>query len=352
MNMKTISEREFIMSEINKSTNYSSLMQKEATEAGDRIGEQLVKNKQRVEEIGRKIRDYAPHSVMFVGRGSSDHAGSFAKYLIEIETQIPTFAAAPSVATIYNRHLKLKGVLVIIISQSGRSPDILEQAKNAKKSGALCIAVLNDESSPLVDLVDYVIPLSVGEEKSVAATKSYMATLSAILQLVAYWKQDQELVKAIDQIPAALQKAVDSSSQLTFEYLDKVTNLVVLGRGLGFAISKEIALKLKEVCAIHAESFSSAEFLHGPVTLVQSALKIIDIQINDESKKAHSLQMKDMEVRGAKISELHQVTQNLHPRIAPLAVLQRFYLDIEKVAIKRGLNPDEPIGLKKVTETL
>lgn len=340
------------MPELDRPVNYSSLMQKEATEAGKRIGEQLANNKQYVKEISQKIRDYAPHSVMFVGRGSSDHAGSFAKYLIEIETQIPTFSAAPSVASIYGSQLKLKGVLVMIVSQSGRSPDILAQAKTAKEAGALCIALLNDESSPLVDLVDHVIPLFVGDEKSVTATKSYLATLSAILQLVAYWKQGEELATSVDQIPSVLQKAVESTPQLTFEYLNNVTNLVVLGRGLGFAVSKEIALKLKEVCAIHAESFSSAEFLHGPVTLVQSQLKIIDVQIDDESKNAHSKQMQGIKERGANIAALHQVFQGLHPRIAPLAVLQRFYLDIEKIAVKNGLNPDKPIGLKKVTETL
>ena len=333
-------------------SSYTSLMAKEASEASLRIEEQLVKNESRIKNIVEKIKTYNPSSVMFVGRGSSDHAGSFAKYLIEIEINIPTFSAAPSVATIYGKQIKLNNTLVIIISQSGRSPDILEQARQAKQSGGLCIAFVNDEHSPLSEIVDYVIPLSVGEEKSVAATKSYLATLSAILQLVAFWKNDLDLIKAINDIPQALTLAVNSEQQLTKEYLNKVTNLVVLGRGLGFAISKEIALKLKEVCAIHAESFSSAEFLHGPVTLVQSQLKIINIQVNDESQNAHKAQMEDIKNRGAEICVLHQVTKSLHPRIAALAVLQRFYLDIEKVAIDSGLNPDEPIGLKKVTKTL
>ena len=329
-----------------------SLMFQEAREAGSKIAEQLALNESIVVALADAIRKFQPHSVMIVGRGSSDHAGVFAKYLIEIETGVPTFAAAPSVATIYNRKLNLKGTLAIIISQSGRSPDILEQAKQTKAAGALCVALLNDTSAPLADIVDHVIPLAVGEEKSVAATKSYLATLSAILQIVAYWKQDKNLIEALTTIPSALHAAVEAKSQLELEDLAGVKNLVVLGRGLGYAISKEIALKLKEVCAIHAEAFSSAEFLHGPVTLVESHLKVLDVQVADESFEAHKAMILDIVNRGGDLTHLHQVTESLHPRIAPLAVLQRFYLDIERIAVERGLNPDRPGGLKKVTETL
>ena len=329
-----------------------SLMKKEATEAAEKIEEQLIQNRDRAIEISGAIRSYAPTSVMFVGRGSSDHAGTFSKYLIEIELGIPTFAAAPSVATVYARSLKLSNTLVIVISQSGRSPDILEQTRQAKESGALCVALVNDEKSPLVDIVDFVLPLSVGEEKSVAATKSYLATLSAILQLIAYWSEKKGLIEALKQIPKALSNAVKAESQLKKEDIEDVKNLVVLGRGLGYAIGNEIALKLKEVCAIHAESFSSAEFLHGPVTLVDDQFKILDVQVKDEAFDTHKNQLDDIKQRGAQIVKMHQVTEKLHPRIAPLAVLQRFYLDIEAIAVERGLNPDLPRGLKKVTETI
>ncbi len=329
-----------------------SLMFQEAREAGTRISEQLVNNQSSVVALAEAIRKFQPHSVMIVGRGSSDHAGVFAKYLIEIETGVPTFAAAPSVATLYHRKLNLNGTLAIMISQSGRSPDILEQAKQTKASGALCVALLNDTSAPLAKIVDHVIPLSVGEEKSVAATKSYLATLSAILQIVAHWKQDKGLIEALATIPSALHAAVEAKAQLVFDDLQNIKNLVVLGRGLGYAISKEIALKLKEVCAIHAEAFSSAEFLHGPVTLVESHLKVLDVQVADESLAAHKSMILEIVNRGGDLTHLHQVTEDLHPRIAPLAVLQRFYLDIERIAVERGLNPDRPGGLKKVTETL
>ena len=337
---------------LNGKTEHHSLMEMEALEASTKVEEQLVANCQQMQVLGEKIRAYAPKAVMLIGRGSSDHAGSFAKYLIEIETQIPTFAAAPSVSTVYGRHLKLAGILVIVISQSGKSPDIIQQTKEAKEAGAFCMALVNETDTPLSDLVDFIVPLKAGTEQSVAATKSFIATLSAIMQLVAHWVNSEDLIQATNQIPKALKIACEADPQLTLKSLSNINNLVVLGRGLGFAISKEIALKIKEVCAIHAESFSSAEFLHGPVSLLQGSIKIINVQINDESKEIHERQMNELLDRGASIIELHQVDTEIHPRIAPFALLQRFYLDIEKVARARYMNPDEPIGLKKVTKTI
>ena len=340
------------MNNTQRQQNFSSLMALEAKQAADKIALQLQQNKSIMLQLAQAINQFNPKMTMIVGRGSSDHAGVFAKYLIEIEAGIPTFSAAPSIATVYNKALKVSECLVIVISQSGRSPDILEQTRQLKQSGALCVALLNDEQAPLAELVDFVIPLGVGEEKSVAATKSYLATLSALLQLVAYWQNNQKLMMALDTIPTALTAAALAEPQLKFDDLKSVKNLVVLGRGLGYAVGKEIALKLKEVCCIHAEAFSSAEFLHGPVALVENQLKVIDVQVRDESNQVHSEQISEVIKRGGDLVHLHQVNREIHPRIAPLAVLQRFYLDIEKVAVQLGLNPDQPAGLKKVTETL
>lgn len=247
----------------------NTIMEQEARTAPQKIAGQLEANAEIMQQLGEKLRAFDPRFVMIVGRGSSDHAGVFAKYLFEIEAGVPTFAAAPSVASVYGKTLKLEGALVIVISQSGRSPDILAQARMAKNAGAFCVALVNDETAPIKDIVDVVVPLRAGEEKAVAATKSYLATLSAILQLAAAWTQSESLASAVASLPQALQTAVDAEPQLTPESVADVKNLVVLGRGLGYAVSKEIALKLKEVCSIHAEAFSSAEFLHGPVTLVE-----------------------------------------------------------------------------------
>ncbi|MCE9852510.1 MULTISPECIES: glucosamine-6-phosphate deaminase NagB-II [Shewanella] len=329
-----------------------TIMEREARSAPEKIANQLQANDLLTRKLGQRLREFAPKFVMIVGRGSSDHAGVFAKYLFEIEAGVPTFAAAPSVASVYGKRLQLAGGLVIVISQSGRSPDILAQAKMAREAGAFCVALVNDETAPIKDIVDLVLPLRAGEEQAVAATKSYLATLSALLQLAAAWTQSPELARAIDELPRALQSAVDAEPQLTAESLQHSNNLVVLGRGLGYAISKEIALKLKEVCAIHAEAFSSAEFLHGPVTLVENQLKIVDVCVADESYASHLEQIAEVGRRGAELVHLKQTVNEVHPRVAPLALLQRFYIDVAAVAIARGIDPDQPAGLKKVTQTL
>lgn len=160
-------------------------MQAETREAPERIAEQLSANAAATEMLGEYLRAKNPPFIMMVGRGSSDHAGVFAKYLIETELAIPVIAAAPSVASVYGKRLQLENAVLIAISQSGSSPDILTQVEHAKETGAFCIAMVNDGKSPLSRRVDAVLPLYAGEETAVAATKSYLASLSAILQLVA-----------------------------------------------------------------------------------------------------------------------------------------------------------------------
>ncbi|AMX04057.1 glutamine--fructose-6-phosphate aminotransferase [Microbulbifer thermotolerans] len=330
----------------------TTVMESEAREAPMRVAEQLQSNAAIMARLGERLRREPPRFVMIVGRGSSDHAGVFAKYLIEIETGTPTFAAAPSVSSVYGRKLKLEGALVLVISQSGRSPDILAQARMAKAAGAYTVALVNDETAPIKDIVDLTLPLKAGPEKAVAATKSYLATLAAVLQLVAYWSENRELLNAVEALPQALSDAVASETQLRPEDLAGVKNLVVLGRGPGYGITRELALKLKEVCNIHAESFSSAEFLHGPVTLVEQELTVVNVPIEDESFETHSAQIADIVRRGGTMINLHVPSKGVHPRVAPLALLQRFYIDVAHVAVSRGINPDAPAGLKKVTQTL
>lgn len=327
-------------------------MAKEAAESPQVIKQQLLNNAGLCGQIGETLRANPPQFVYIIGRGSSDHAGVFAKYLIEVELGIPVCSAAPSVSSLFGQQLNLKNALVLCISQSGRSPDILAQAKAAQQSGAICIALVNDESSPLAQLADAVVPLCAGKENAVAATKSYLATLSAIVHLVASWAQSTELLSALNELPDHLQKTIDAPAQLSHEFIAPLRNCVVLGRGFGYAISREIALKLKEVCGIHAEAFSSAEFLHGPATLVSKKLALVDIDLNDETSVAHREQLAEMKKRGATVIQLTGLADKVHPRLAPLTILQRFYLDVEQISVAMGLNPDAPEGLNKVTQTV
>ncbi len=335
-----------------KSVNKPSLMATEARQTPIKVRQQLLHNAEAIKALVERIKKFNPHTVMLVGRGSSDHAALFAKYLIEIELGIPTFSAAPSVTSIYKKKLQLAGVLVIILSQSGQSPDIVIQAKISQQSAGLCVAIVNEIKSPLTKLVDFVIPIYAGVEKSVAATKSFLATLTVLLQLVAYWKKDSFLLKALNHLPAALSEACHAEKQLTIKSLENTSQLIILGRGFGYAIAMEIALKLKELCSIQAEAFSSAEFLHGPVALLQHGVDIINIEINDESLAVHRQLLEGLKAKNRAYILLHQIIKDAHPRIAPLLVLQRFYLDLERAAVALGYNPDRPRGLKKITLTL
>lgn len=331
-----------------------TLMREEASSSWQKIQQQNLSNKAVYQQLAEKIRAFEPAFVYMVGRGTSDHAGVFARYLIEVELGVVVAAAAPSVASLFSRQLKLNKALVLLISQSGRSEDLLAQGRAAKQSGALVVALVNDISSPLAALADYAIPLLAGPEKAVAATKSYLCTLSALLQLVAHWKQDQALLDALDSLPAALQQVVEQPAQLHAEHIKTLRHSVVLGRAFGYAISREIALKIKEVCGIQAEAFSSAEFLHGPISLLNQPLTLLNVQLHDESTEAHEAQIAEVKKRGGVVLTLalNAEQQAMHPRLQPLLLMQRFYLDIEAVALALGHNPDAPVGLNKVTSTL
>ena len=333
----------------------SSIMAKEARQTASAIAGQLTHNQAICERLATTLKQRKPGMIMMIARGSSDHAGVFGKYLFEVELGLPVCAAAPSVSGIFNKQLNLANALVIVISQSGRSPDILRQAKDAKAGGAYTVAIVNDETSPLAELCDEVLPVRAGEEKAVAATKSYLASLSALLQLCAEWSGNTELKASLNQLPEALEAVCNEPQQLTQAHLTGVHNCIVLGRAFGYAIAREVALKLKEVLGIHAESFSSAEFIHGPVTLVENKpdkkVKLIALNVHDESASFHDDMVQNVKARGAECIDLGIAMDNVHPRLSALLLMQRFYLDIEHIAREFGLNPDTPPGLNKVTKT-
>nr|WP_136251621.1 SIS domain-containing protein [Ningiella ruwaisensis] len=330
----------------------NTLMRAEALSAPEVIAKQLTSNATVCRRVANDICAFDPEFVYIIGRGSSDHAGVFAKYLIEVELGIAVSSAAPSVFSIFKQRINLKRALVLVISQSGASPDIIEQTKAAKEAGAFTVGLINTPNSPLSAVVAAEICLHAGSEKAVAATKSYLATLSAALQLIAYWKEDKKLLEALAALPNAMLQAQKGEAKLRLEHVKNLSHCIVLGRGFGFAISKEIALKLKEVCSIHAEAFSSAEFLHGPVALANKPLCVLDVAVEDESFESHNGVLSDLRSRGLKPHAIHLRNCELHYRLLPLLTMQRFYLDIEHLAIQMGFDPDSPAGLNKVTKTL
>lgn len=330
----------------------NSLLTQEALETPERVAEQLEENEHAIEKLGSHLKIMQPRFIYMVGRGSSDHATGFAKYLFETETGVPVVGAAPSVTSIYGQKLNLEKSLVLVVSQSGRSPDIIEQAKMAREAGAFVVAIVNDEDSPLADEIDVVLPLKAGEQQAVGATKTYLATLSALLQLAATWSHNKELKKQIQQLPDFLRRAIDQPSLLMPEDFNHVEHCAILGRGFGFAVAKEIALKLKGLCGIHAEPFSTAEFMHSAAGLTEHNLKVFNTVITDESYATHMQQIKRFADNNLPIRHIQSQLKDIPARLQPLTLLQRFYLDLTPIAASRGIDINCPPGLQKITKTV
>src|SRR5215469_6732868 len=221
-------------------------------------------------ELVGHLHRQAPTLVVTCSRGSSANAAVFGKHLIERCLGIPVAAAAPNIATIYRKRLRLSGQLFLAISQSGQSDDLIEATRMAKAAGALTPAIVNDVDRPLAGASDIVLPMAAGPESGIAATKTFVATLSALLRLGAAWGEDAELAAAIGRLPDRLSKAAELDWRAGLPLLSGAASVVAIGRGPTLAIAREAALKLKEGCNLHAEAFSGAEFLHGPIALVSS----------------------------------------------------------------------------------
>jgi len=320
-------------------------------------------------EFIKKIKEFSPQFIATVGRGSSDHAASFAKYVFETQLGLVTASAAPSIETIYHAPLQLEKALVVAFSQSGQSSDLCEVMSAAKKAGALTVAFVNKTESPLADIAHMVIPLCAGNEVSVAATKSFVATLVAILAFTAYWKKDDVLLDKLIQLPDYFARAQQLNWTKAIQDLATRNNVLVLGRGFTFPIAAESALKLKETCKLHAEAFSSAEVLHGPFALMAGNFPLIVFVPSD----AAVVGLSSLLDRLTKISTCtylivaedrmeslndHSGTRHflalppsLHPLCDPLVAIQAFYLMAEQCAKMRNIDPDKPEHLSKVTNT-
>jgi glucosamine--fructose-6-phosphate aminotransferase (isomerizing) len=217
-------------------------MFREAAEAPQVVHAQLTANAARVAQLAERLRHSPPRAVVTCARGSSDHAATFARYLIETRLGLLTSSAAPSVSSVYEAAPDLAGTLMLTISQSGASPDILAVVRRARAAGAHIVAMVNAEASPLAQLADVLLPLHAGPERSVAATKSYIASLAAIVQLVATWTGDVELGAALQQAPDQLARAWQLDWSAAVAHLAPVSSLYVIGRGLGLAVAQEAAL--------------------------------------------------------------------------------------------------------------
>ena len=334
-------------------------MYREASEAADALRAQYESNHSRALELGGTLRSLAPRAVVTCARGSSDHAATFAKYLIETRLGVLTSSASPSVSSVYGVKQNLRGCLFLAISQSGRSPDLVAAARAAKSAGATVVALVNTDNAPLADIADYLLPLCAGPEQSVAATKSYIASLAAIVHLVGAWTADNILLDALTAAPQALAAAWRLDWGAAMPTLRNTSHLYVIGRGVGLGVAQEAALKCKETCRLHAEAFSGAEVRHGPQALLQSNFPALLFTQDDETRLDLEALARDLVARDVNVMIAGRTvtgatvlpTIAAHPVIQPLLLAQSFYRLANALAVARGCDPDRPPHLRKITET-
>jgi glucosamine--fructose-6-phosphate aminotransferase (isomerizing) len=280
--------------------------------------------------------------------------------LIERLIGIPVAAAAPNIASVYKSELKLRHQLFLVISQSGRSDDLVEATRAARASGALTAAILNATDSPVATECDIVLPMAAGPELGVAATKTFVSTLSALVRLAASWLGRDELNEALRRLPGRLAAASDLDWGAAVDGLARAESLVALGRGPTLAIAREASLKLKETCDLHAEAFSGAEFLHGPVALVRAGYPILMFMPTDEAADSMRQLARDPRLENSSlfVAEAGAPTKGRLPALArdvpetdAICLIQTFYAAAVQLAKKRGTDIDRPRHLQKVTRT-
>lgn len=335
-------------------------MRREIAEIPDAAARLLDSGDKAIEAAGRAIAALDPRFVLTVARGSSDHAATFMKYAVELTAGLAVASVGPSIASIYSARLRLDGAVCLAISQSGKSPDIVAMAQQARQGRALTVALTNTPGSPLAEVCDHAIDILAGAEKSVAATKTFVNSAVAGLALMGHATRDGALLSALRRLPDQFRRAIDCDWMALAAALGEARSLFILGRGPSYAIASEAALKFKETCAMHAEAYSAAEVMHGPLALVDPGFPVLALAARDASE-ASMAEAADLLVgKGASVfATSDSVRQAVrlpfvatgHPLTDPLPMIVSFYAFVEAFARHRGLNPDEPRNLRKVTQT-
>ncbi len=342
-------------------TDDMTRMRQEILEIPAAVDRLLTEGAEAVAAAARAAREADPRFLLSVARGSSDHACTYLKYASELLLRRPMASVGPSVASIYGVDLIADGALCIAVSQSGQSPDIVRMTEGLGASGALTVAITNDAGSRLAGVASATLPIHAGPELSVAATKTFVASLVAGLWLIAEIKGDGDLLAAIRALPAALDKATGCDWSAAAEAITGGRSLYTLGRGPSWAVSNEAALKFKETCLIHAESYSSAEVLHGPVSIVEPGFPVIAFAAADAAEASLAATADALAEKGAQVfavtGKVARATPLDHVRTGhwmtdPIAAIVTFYGMVEAVAVRRGIDPDAPRHLRKVTETV
>lgn len=337
----------------------TSLMLKEARSAASHVAQQLTHHHSYV-ELGQWLRAAPPSRIVTVARGSSDHAANYCAYLTMARLGHIVASLPMSLVTLNKAPLIVHDALAIAISQSGQSPDVIEPIRYFREGGATTLALVNDATSPLALSAEWTIPLHAGIEQSVAATKSFIASLVAGALLVGNWQNDATFLHALQSLPDALQEAAESDWSAAIDSLAAAKNCMVVGRGIGFPLALEAALKLKETSALQAEAFSGAEIKHGPMALIEQAYPLLMFATRGPAQAGMLQLAAEMRQRGAKVllaapADIADRDLTLPtaatPDLDPIVAIQAFYVMAAQLAAARGMDPDQPRHLSKVTKT-
>jgi glucosamine--fructose-6-phosphate aminotransferase (isomerizing) len=335
-------------------------MLEETREAPEAVARQLRHNQDGYLAFGARLRRMPPAAMLTVARGSSDHAAQFVGYLVMARTGQLVTSLPMSIITLYQAKVRCEGLVALAFSQSGQSPDLIAPMRAFTEGGATTVAFVNDVDSPLAAAANHCFALHAGEEKSVAATKSFIAQLVAGTRLVAAWQEDASLHGALADLPRALAQALEADWSAGIDALAAADRIFVVGRGTGLAVAHEAALKLKETCAIQAEAFSGAELRHGPMALVGRDYPVLVFAPRGPAQAGLLELAGELRARGAAVllaappgtpgADLPLAATGI-PDLDPLAAIQSFYVMAEALSRARGLDPDRPAHLAKVTRT-
>jgi len=338
----------------------------EITEQPDRIKSLLFSQRKTVERIAAEIQKRDIQYVFLSARGTSDNAGRYANYLLGAQNGLPLALATPSLFTYYKQPPKLKNALVIGISQSGQSPDIVSVLEEGRKQGCLTLAITNEPSSPLAQTSDFVFDIQAGAEKAVAATKTYTAELMAVAMLSTALHGTKKAWVELAKVPAWMTQVLKldgfiSQAAQRYRYIDQT---VVLGRGFNYATAFEWALKMKELTYIIAEPYSSADFAHGPIAMMVSGYPVFAVAPKGkvfDSMLEMLKRLRDLSAELVVISNdkralsLAQVPLNIPADVpewlSPLVSILPAQLFAYHLTLAKGFNTEQPRSIRKVTET-
>jgi glutamine---fructose-6-phosphate transaminase (isomerizing) len=311
-----------------------------------------------IADVASRLDFGAAKLALVCGRGSSGHASVYLRYLIETRLGLPVSSVAPSLFSAFKGELRLDRAPFFVISQSGRSPDLVVATQRARACGARTVAIVNDANSPVAEAAECVLPLEAGLEKSVAATKSVVSSMALGAGLIASVAQDKALDQALDRLPDRLTSALSLDWQKLLAPLGDAQCAFVTARGFGLGVAREIALKLSETLRLPAFAYSAAEFLHGPRAALGARMPVLALRLNDGTASSVDATVQTLRAAGQAVSVCGGIDGDLgwigddHPAVDAIAMLVPAYRLIEKATRRAGFDPDNPPYLKKVTETL